>query len=163
MLLCPGLELRGAAHGRYVCPKASRRLPQADVLMTNHEMSSPHILTLDYLMHQAPCLVSPSRGVLRLGLGSVEFLAEASRHRSVSCVLHGGAFVCEVRLDGVPFRCTVDTGAGTTVSVSRTRAASLHAATATGPGGRQHTEQVGSALRMPMRRRISAAPQPRDE
>jgi len=73
--------------------------------MTNHEMSSPHILTLDYLMHQAPCLISPSRGVLRLGLGSVEFLAEAARHRSVSHVLHGGAFVCVVRLDGVPFRC----------------------------------------------------------
>jgi hypothetical protein len=62
MLLCPPIELVSRAGGGYVCPKAATPLPLADVLMTNHEMASPHLLTLDYLMHLSPCLIAMSRG-----------------------------------------------------------------------------------------------------
>lgn len=122
MLLCPPIEMRHSQSGRYGTAKAEGTLPPADVLMTNSVMSSTHILTLDYLRHLAPCLIRPAKGVLRLRLPLVETAARLPRFRTLTQEMHGGAFVCEVRVDGTPFRCTVDTGAGTTICLSRTRA-----------------------------------------
>jgi len=155
MLLCPPVELRAlgaptgacaeaspgrngrgadapgrgggeAAGGSYVDPKASLGMPRADVLMTNREMTSPHILTLDYLLQFAPCLLRPSHGVMRLAMTPDQFLLQRAQSTAIAHELHGGAFVCDVRVNGKRLRCTVDTGASITLSVSRSKMIGLN-------------------------------------
>lgn len=140
MLMCPGIELvRHGGGGGYTCPKAVTPLPLADVVMTNHEMASPHILTLDYLMHLSPCLISMSREVLQVAMSAVEFGVHRARSTSMATQLSGGAFVCTVEVDGHPFRCTVDTGAGTTVCIGRSGSERLRARSQPN----HHLQQVG--------------------
>jgi hypothetical protein len=125
MLMCPAIELVSCSGQAYVCPKAATPLPLADVVMTNHQMASPHILTLDYLMHLSPCLISMDRASLRVAMSATEFSLQRMNSRSMATQLSGGAFVCSVNIDGHAFRCTVDTGAGTTVCIGRSGAERL--------------------------------------
>lgn len=139
MLLCPPLELR-SADGGYFSVKRVLGVPQADVLVTNHEMSSPHILTLDYLIHLAPCLLAPARGVLRLAMPGSEYLYHRATAQLLADEVDGGAFMCRVAVGGVVLRCTVDTGAAATVCVAAAVADSLALRPLAPP---RHMRQVG--------------------
>ena len=68
MLLCPALELDGRAPDAYV---------DADVVVTHPLPHTPHILTVDYLLHRAPCAILPRAGLLRTRLHGAAALAEA--------------------------------------------------------------------------------------
>lgn len=117
MLLCPHIAMKSASCNQYVNIKKNVGIPQADVLMTNHELNSPHILTLDYLRHVAPCMLYLKSGFMTLAMGSTEFLYERAQCTHISSETVGGAYVCSINISGVSVRCTVDTGASTTICV----------------------------------------------
>jgi len=109
MLMCPMLELKNTA-GHYVSPRR-RGKAHADVFVTNALPSSVHILTCDYLLHSAPCLISISRGTLELSMPTPRYLLLKATYISVPAQMSGGAFVVPITVGGVVYRCTVDTGA----------------------------------------------------
>ena len=53
MLLCPSISFDG---------KKDVDIIDADVVVTNPLPGSPHILTMDYLLHRSPCVVLPRTG-----------------------------------------------------------------------------------------------------
>jgi len=138
LLLCPPLELAPAhGGGGFVQPRrAVGGAAQADVLITNGDMASLHTLTLDYLLQLAPCHLRPRAGELHLGLSALAFARARVGAVSASDTFAGGSYVSTVTVDGVALRCTVDTGASTTLCVDARRL----------PGGlanRGHIVQVG--------------------
>jgi len=118
MLLCPSVELGvdgGGGGGR----------GGADVLVTNPLPGSPHILTVDYLLHRAPCVLCPAR---RLAHFRVTPLHPSLRRASFE--LHearfvGGAYVVPMRVGGATLSVVVDTGASASLSVSSSAAGRL--------------------------------------
>jgi len=86
----------------------------ADVFVTNQLQGSPHILTSDYLLHRGPVLIEPRRGYMTFNAHQ-----RTSSFDMFDPVLVGGAFVVPVLLGGVTVHVVVDTGASTTVSISR--------------------------------------------
>jgi len=142
LLMCPPLELQ-SAHGRgvYLQPRhAAGGAAQADVLVTNERMASLHILTLDYLLQLAPCHLWPRAGELHLGLSALAFARARLGAVRASDGFAGGSYVSVVLVNGVPLRCTVDTGANTTLCVDARR---LRPAAAAAPAGGGHILQVG--------------------
>ena len=119
MLLCSPILMKTENESSYVNVKQKLGIAEADVLMTNHELNSPHILTLDYLMHLSPCMICPRQGKMHLGMGSLEFVSERAQCEHVSSETIGGAYVCTLNVDGVPVRCTVDTGASMTICIGK--------------------------------------------
>ena len=118
MLMCSSIMLKNTS-GNYVDCKELVNLPSADVFMTNNKMQSPHILTLDYLLHVSPCHLDFISGVLTIGLGVPDLLYH--RSNSVFCTdeFSGGSYVGNINIAGATVRCTIDTGASITVSVSK--------------------------------------------
>lgn len=110
MLLCPSLVFDGRplAHDG----------PGADVLVTNPLPGAPHILTMDYLLHRAPCLVCPGAGRIYFGISGMERAALARTFTFHDVRVLGGAFVIKVILGGAELDMVVDTGAAATVAVS---------------------------------------------
>jgi hypothetical protein len=105
MLLCPALSLDGVS---------TAAAPSADVFVTNPLRGSPHILTTDYLLHRAPCVLSPKRGTLRFRaapLDSIGFTFFPAR-------LVGGAFAVTMTVGEVDLSIVVDTGASAPLSVA---------------------------------------------
>ena len=139
MLLCPHIAMKSAASSGYLNVKKNVGIPQADVLMTNHELNSPHILTLDYLRHVAPCMLYLKSGFMTLAMGSTEFLYERAQCTHISSETIGGAYVCSINISGVNVRCTVDTGASTTICVGAPVLKRLQNYKMTN----EHIEQVG--------------------
>lgn len=102
ILLTPPIQLQGK--DGYFSPKSCAGAPEADVLTSNPAVRS-HILTLDFLLHAGPCLIDFAANTLSL---------RAARPRGavpIALERDGGAFVAAVAVDGVNFRCVVDTGA----------------------------------------------------
>tara|TARA_B100000787_G_scaffold112077_1_gene83451 strand:+ start:4046 stop:5104 length:1059 start_codon:yes stop_codon:yes gene_type:complete len=139
MLLCPHIAMKCASSNEYLNVKKNVNITQADVLMTNHELTSPHILTLDYLRHLAPCMLYLKDGYMSLAMGTTEFLYERAQCSHVSSETVGGAYVCMVHIAGVDVRCTVDTGASTTICVGQSTMRRMKGVNTTGA----HIEQVG--------------------
>ena len=110
MLMCPTLRLRGRGGG-FVSPKHIASRAHADVFVTHSLPSSVHILTCDFLLHSAPCLIDFSG--LRLSLSmptGATLLAQRASHMH-PLEQSGGAFVINIEVGGEMFRCTMDTGA----------------------------------------------------
>lgn len=117
MLLCPHIAMKSASSSEYLNVKKNVGITEADVLMTNHELNSPHILTLDYLRHLAPCVLHLRQNRMSLAMGNAEFVYERAQSHHISSETIGGAYVCALEINGVTIRCTVDTGASTTVCI----------------------------------------------
>jgi predicted aspartyl protease len=122
MLLCPSISFDGRRDNDVI---------DADILVTNPLPGSPHILTMDYLLHRAPCVVltRAERIYFRLPVSMASLMRPTFEFHDVRMV--GGAFsvhfvVGDARLDLV-----VDTGASTTISLSSTSLKKLQTCAAT--------------------------------
>lgn len=112
MALCNGLSLWG---------RAQEEESDGEVMLTNPLPGHVHILTIDYLLHRAPCMLCPRDGII---------VGNASR---TGFDLHpayfvGGAFAVWMRVGGEWLRIVVDTGASATLSLSHSRVDSLRCA-----------------------------------
>lgn len=112
MFLCPPLNLADRPRWRW----------DADVFVTNRLDGSPHILTSDYLLHRGPALIEPKAG--RLTLHASPRLSDFDLF---DAVLEGGAFVVPIRVGEKTASVVVDTGASTTLSLSKSVGNSLAA------------------------------------
>lgn len=103
MLLCPALTLDGVA-----------AFP-SDVFVTNPLPMSVHILTIDFLMHRAPC-------VLAIGKGQLTFQETSPLVRASFAFqtphLVGGALRVAMRVGDRTLQVVVDTGAAASLSLS---------------------------------------------
>lgn len=85
---------------------------------------SPHILTMDYLLHRAPVLLCPARGTLRLRVPLLEQMALRPAMLLLPLELSDGAPVVCMEVGGVPdLRIVVDTGASAPLSLNAAAAA----------------------------------------
>lgn len=122
MLLCPPIVFDGTQGD-------TADSIRADVLVTNPLPSSPHILTIDYMLHRAPCVVLPRAGHIyfRLPVAKSALMRPTFQFMPVRSV--GGAFCIRVEVGGAPMDLVIDTGASTTVSISSTSVQKLRLCT----------------------------------
>lgn len=111
MLLCPPIVFDGRRDHDPV---------DADVLVTNPLPGSPHILTMDYLLHRSPCVILPRAGRmhLRLPVSTASLMRPTFEFHDVRLV--GGAFCVRFTVGGAHMDLVIDTGASTTASLSST-------------------------------------------
>lgn len=108
MLLCPSIRIDGQADVDPV---------QADIFVSNPLRGTPHILTMDYLLHRSPCSLYMRRGAL------VFYDQTTDGFQPLTTSMMGGSFVVSMTVGGTPMNVVLDTGASITLSVSST---SLH-------------------------------------
>lgn len=123
MVMCPMLKLRNI-FGCYVDVKRAQ-LARADVFVTNPLHNCVHILTSDFLLHAAPCVISTSRGELQLHLSALEHAAVRPTYTMLPPEMHGGAFVVKITVGGVALRLTLDTGAPGPIAIGTAARARL--------------------------------------
>lgn len=118
MLLCPSISFDG---------KKEMDGIDADVVVTNPLPGSPHILTMDYLLHRSPCVVFPRAGKIyfRLPVSMASIMRPTFEFHSVRLV--GGAFAVNFVVGEALMDLVIDTGASTTVSLSSTSLQKLKA------------------------------------
>lgn len=110
----------------------------ADVLVTNPLAGSRHILTMDYLLHRAPCIICPKRRRL--------FLRARSRPQGFdwhAVENLGGSFAIDMHVDGQRMKIVVDTGASAALSLSPAAVARTTILDQTTVGVAMHAVQVG--------------------
>ena len=112
MLLCPALRLSGKAGFR--APSSS---VDADIFVTNPLPGTPHILTSDYLLHRAPCVLCPRIGKLHLGAAVFDKVRERTFEFHTAAFL-GGAFLVPMTVGGSSLQIVIDTGAAAALSLS---------------------------------------------
>jgi hypothetical protein len=118
LLLCPAIALDGAA--------APSHLDAAgDVMVTHPLPGSPHILTVDYLLHRAPCVLRPAAGEMLVGLPPWHAAPLAAAFEFFPARLAGGAFVVPMEVGGAALRVVVDTGANAPLSLAAGAVAKL--------------------------------------
>lgn len=122
MLLCPSIRLDGASDGGLV---------DADVMVTHPLHGSVHILTSDYLLHRAPCVIRPRVGLLHLRLSLFEQLTMRPTFDFHPAFMVGGAFAVLMDVGGASLRIVVDTGAAAALSIGRNALAKLSTCAAT--------------------------------
>lgn len=110
LLLCPALKLRDA-------PSAD----DGDVFVTNPLPGSVHILTMDYLLHRAPCVLAPARA--RATWRAPPWMRAWFDVHVPRMV--GGAMSVEMRVGGAVLRVVVDTGAAAALSLSKDAASKV--------------------------------------
>lgn len=118
MILAPALTIGGVA-------QAGTRW-SSDVFVTHPLQGNVHILTCDYLLHRAPCLILAGKpgvpGRLLLALSPSDVSAQRTSFEFHAGFFVGGAFAVRMNVGGSMLRIVVDTGATTTVSLSRAAA-----------------------------------------
>jgi hypothetical protein len=105
MLLCPSIRIDGE---RDVDPV------QADIFVSNPLRGTPHILTMDYLLHRAPCSIYMRHGRM------VFYDTKAVGFENVPTSMMGGSFVVTMTVGGAPMNIVLDTGASISLSISST-------------------------------------------
>jgi hypothetical protein len=137
MLLCAGVRLAGGD------PNAPAGVGgvDADVFVTHPLHGSVHILTNDFLLHRAPCVVEPRAGRLRFGLPPLAQLRLRPTFELHPAVFVGGAFAVPMDVGGVTLRIVVDTGAAAALSLGRSAADRL--ATCGRGATARHATQAG--------------------
>lgn len=108
MLLCPSLTIHGV-------PQTADRL-DADVFVTNPLLHSVHILTSDYMLHRAPCVIEPARG-------RIVFHATSIARNTFSffdTFLVGGAFCVPMTVGGRRLQIVIDTGSSSCLAIGKT-------------------------------------------
>ena len=115
MLMCPMLKIKN----KWNMMSAPKKMTHthADVFVTNSLRSSVHIITCDFLMHHAPCLINMKNEELRTNLSISEYLYCSSHYNMFDTQLIGGSFVVPIEIEGQLFRFTVDTGAPGPISI----------------------------------------------
>jgi predicted aspartyl protease len=101
MLLCSGLGVGGF---------------HADVFVTNPLPGSVHILTIDFLMHRAPCVLLPARGAVLWAVRDPLMQASFEFHTPA---LVGGALRIPMKVGGTVLQIVVDTGAAAALSIGK--------------------------------------------
>ena len=100
-----------------------------DVYVTNALPGSVHILTCDYLLHRAPCILRPRAGKLLFG-------SDASYQRRsferFQAEFVGGAFCVPMEVGGTTMRIVVVVAAAAALSLGRSAAKRLRACSTTG-------------------------------
>ena len=142
MLLCPSLGM-------------GQSNVNGDVLVTNALPGNIHVLTNDYLLHHAPCVICPRAGRLHMNVSRIMQLSWESQFSFHQAHMVGGAFVIGMQVGDSTLNIVIDTGASVALSVGRGSHAKLQKCTAmhrrviqTGVNG----ERVCSdALRAPVR------------
>lgn len=130
MLLCPPLRLGTA-----------RESVDADVFVTHPLPTSVHVVTCDYLLHRAPCVLRPAAGTLHLRLTHLESLSMSVGFEFHPARFVGGAFVVDMAVGDADLRIVVDTGAVATLSLGRTAGRRMRTCTKRAPP--QRTGQAG--------------------
>lgn len=130
LLLCPPLRF---AHEKVVRPASG---VGADVFVTHPLPGSVHVLTCDWLLQRAPCMLSLASGRLRLRAPA---WATMGFHFQPAFMV-GGAFAVLLEVGGVEMRIVVDTGAPAALTLSRSAAARVPRAGSSSP---QRVVQTG--------------------
>lgn len=91
---------------------------ESDVLVTHELPHSPHILTMDYLLHRAPAMILPARGCLRLRVPPLEMAALRATMVTWPLHLSDGAPCIPMEVDGVTLQIVLDTGAAAPLSLN---------------------------------------------
>jgi hypothetical protein len=118
LLMCSGLEFE-CTSGGFVSPRKKRGTTDAEVLVTHQLGDSVHILTIDYLTHVSPLILSLKHMHMRMCMSAFELLSQRHRFRRVTTRLSGGSFVCRIEIGGGEFMCTVDTGSPGCVCIGK--------------------------------------------
>ena len=111
MLLCPAIRPQDGY--------------ASDVLVTHPLRGSVHILTCDYLLHRAPCVLRPGAGVLHVRLSLLSQLAMRPTFHFFPVRFVGGAFCVVLEVGGAPLHVVVDTGAAAALSLGKSAVAKL--------------------------------------
>ena len=94
MIMCDMLQMKNTS-GTYVAPKMNTK-SKADVFVTNPLPQSVHILTCDFLIHAAPCIISFSQGFMKINLSIGEISYLLPMFYVVPLKMSGGAFVTDI-------------------------------------------------------------------
>jgi hypothetical protein len=140
MLLCPGLRFRGGSR---------REAVDADIFVTNPLPGSVHILTTDYLLHRAPCVIRPGAAKLHLRVPPVWQSVMRPSFAFFPAVLVGGAFAIPMTVGGAALQIVVDTGAAAPLSLGSDAIARVKLCALTGRRATQsgvHGERVCSDI-----------------
>jgi len=124
MLMCPMLELK-CSHGGFVTPKRSVSNAHADVFVTHSLPGSVHILTCDFMLHSAPCLLDFEALTMHLNLSPDRTFLHRRTFHMQPLEMSGGSFVVTINIGGVDLRCTVDTGSPGAICIGTESAARL--------------------------------------
>jgi hypothetical protein len=130
LLLCPDVALGDDLRG-------------PEVFVTHPLPSSVHILTMDFLLHRAPCLLLPARGVLQCGAS----FADCAAFDSLEPTFVGGSVCVAMTVGGEALRIVLDTGSAAPLSLSRRAAGTITRCAASGMRATQrgiHGENVCS-------------------
>lgn len=112
MLLCDAVRLDGQT-----------AVYEADMFVTHPLPSSVHILTMDFLLHRAPCIIMPRRGIICWrALHTAERSFEFHTPQFV-----GGAPRITMVVGGAHLNIVLDTGAGAALSLSAEAAQRIEA------------------------------------
>ena len=143
-----------APEGRFASPRANTDLPRGDVLVTNRIANTPHILTADYIRHHAPCHLAISQARVEWCVPNARFLylTSVGGFANVPCAITGGAYIVVVAAGGGEFRCVLDTGSESCLTIGSKAAARMSACVSTGRttsssgvGGRTACSRIVSA------------------
>lgn len=126
MLLCPSLRIDDVSDVDPV---------QADIFVSNPLRGSPHILTMDYLLHRAPCSIYMRHGSL------VFYDTMAIGFEDLPTSMVGGSFVVAMTVGGAPMNIVLDTGASVSLSISSTSLEKLRTCSVDNP--QRHIRQRG--------------------
>jgi len=156
-----------APQGRFASPRANTDLPRGDVLVTNRIANTPHILTADYIRHHAPCHLAISQSRVEWCVPNARFLylTSVGGFANVPCAIAGGAYIVVVAAGGGEFRCVLDTGSESCLTIGSKAAARMSACVSTGRttsssgvGGRATCNRIVSANVRLAGRTLAACP-----
>lgn len=102
-----------------LCERVTFAGPQsfnADVFVTHPLPSSVHILTMDFLMHRAPCVIMPGRAAMQWRVQNDPLLKSSFEFHTPHFV--GGAICVTVHVGGSPLNVVIDTGAAAALSIA---------------------------------------------
>lgn len=131
MLLCDSIRMK-TLNGKY------KEFRKSDVLVTHPLHGSVHILTCDYLVQMAPCMIL-AKGELHLTMNAIKTLYERFSFTTHPFRLNGGAFVVQFNISNKIFNLTVDTGSPGPICLNKNAGDSLTQKNTAG----QHVLQEG--------------------
>ena len=133
LLLCPAVSFGSGANA----------LRGPDVFVTHPLPSSVHILTMDFLLHRAPCLVLPAQRALQCHAS----VMQCANFERLTTTFLGGSVKVPMVVGGTVLSIVLDTGSAAPLSLSRAAARSLGTCATSGTRATQqgvHGERVCS-------------------
>ena len=118
LFLCPGLMFE-LLNGEY------QSFREGDVFVTHELPQSVHILTCDYLIQMAPCMINMQKGEVSMMMDISKFMSERITFKMFPYKLNGGAFVVTIMVGDVEVNLTVDTGAPGSICLGKTASSKI--------------------------------------